>query len=129
METKLEKLSKSQVRLIIKIGPIEMSEYFQKAFAELSLNLNMPGFRKGRVPGAMAQKSIDPVKLSERVLEIVLPITYLRAVKEKNLTPLHNPKINVKEFGKDKSLLYEAEVDVMPEVSLADYHRLKLKTQ
>ena len=125
METKLEKLPKSRVKLEIKVSPIEMGGYFQRVFTELSSSLDLPGFRKGKAPEDLAKKSIDPAKMAERVLEIVIPITYYKAIKEKNITPLHGPKVNVSEFGQDKPLVYQAEVDIMPDVRLADYMKLK----
>lgn len=128
MEIELEKLPKSRVKLTIKVSPIEMGNYFRRAFSELSSSLHLPGFRKGMVPFSLAKQAISNEKIKERVLEIALPLTYFNALKEKNLVPLHGPKVKILEFEEDKPLIYQAEVDVMPKVKLCDYKNIKIKT-
>jgi trigger factor len=127
MDIKVEKLPKSRVKITVRISPIAMGEYFSQALNRLAAETSLQGFRPGKAPLPLVEKIVGEEKINQKVLEITVPLTYLKAVEQEKLIPLQNPSVNIKEFGKGKALVYEAEVDVMPEVKLGDYRRLKIQ--
>lgn len=129
MEIKVEKLPKSRVKLTITVSPIAMGEYFSRVLERLSTGFSAPGFRPGKAPLPLMEKQIGQEKIETETLEMAVPLTYFEAIKKENLTPLENPKVDIKEFGKGKRLVYEAKVDVLPEVKLGDYKKLKVKAK
>jgi trigger factor len=127
MDIKVEKLPKSRVKITVRISPIAMGEYFSQALNRLAAETSLQGFRPGKAPIPLVEKNIGEDKINQKVLEITIPLTYLKAIEQEKLMPLQSPLVNIKEFGKGKALVYEAEVDVMPEVKLGDYRRLKIQ--
>jgi len=104
-----------------------MGEYFENAARKLAAGVNVPGFRPGHAPLNFAQNQIGEEKILEETLQTVVPISYYEAIKKENLTPLHEPKVTVKEFGRGKALEYEAEFDILPQVKLGDYKKIRIK--
>lgn len=127
MEIKKEKLPNSRVKLTVSISPIAMGEYFASALERLAASLTLPGFRPGKIPLSLVEQKIGQEKINQEVLEIALPLTYQEAIKKEKLIPLEGPKVNIKEFGKGQALIFEAEVDILPEVKLGDYRRLEIQ--
>ncbi|MCX6807077.1 MAG: trigger factor [Candidatus Berkelbacteria bacterium] len=127
METKVEKLPKSRVKLTITVGPIEMGDYFARALNSLATDYSAPGFRPGKAPMQLVEKQIGDDKVATEALEIAIPLSYFNAVKKENLTPIEQPKVDVKEFGKGKRMVFQAEVDVMPEIKVGDYRKIKIQ--
>lgn len=129
MEARLEKLPKSRVRLTVTVSPIEMGEYFDRALRQLAVGFTIEGFRPGKVPLSIAEKKIGQERVEQEALEMAISLSYYQAIKQNKITPIGQPKLEIKEFGRTSKLLYEAEVDVMPKVELADYRQLKIKPQ
>ncbi|PIU24259.1 hypothetical protein COT12_01955, partial [Candidatus Berkelbacteria bacterium CG08_land_8_20_14_0_20_39_8] len=129
METKIQKLPKSRVKLEIKVSPIALGEHFENATRKLASSTNIPGFRPGHAPLHLAQSQIGDEKINQEVIESVVPLSYFEAIKKENLMPLHEPKVEIKEFGRGKALTFTAEVDVLPKVKLGDYKKIKIKNE
>lgn len=129
MDIKVERLPRSRVKLTITIGAIQMGEYFAQALRRLAVGLTIEGFRPGNAPLHLVEQRLGEDKIASEALEIALPLSYYEAIKQEKLTPLQEPEINIKEFGRDKAMVYEAEVDILPEVKVGHYRDLEIKNQ
>lgn len=67
--------------------------------------------------------------LYEDALNDVLPAAYEAAVKEADIDPVSQPKIDVDSMEKGEAWVIKAEVTVKPEVKLGDYKELEVPKQ
>ena len=72
MKTTVKNLSDTKVQLTIKLEPSELEAAEQVALKKLARDLKVSGFRKGKVPVAVAAKHVDPNALQEQTLENAL---------------------------------------------------------
>ncbi len=92
-------------------------------------NLNVPGFRKGKVSRQVFNRMYGEEALYEDALNDVLPVAYEAAVKEAGIDPVSQPKIDVESMEKGEAWVIKAEVTVKPEVKLGDYKELEVPKQ
>jgi len=130
MEIKKEILSKSKIKLTIKISSPEMRSFFSRAYNKLSPTIEVKGFRSGMAPKALTIAAIGENRLNSEIIDLALKETYMAALKKENIIPIVLPKINikmVKDLTRDTAQLeYEAEVDILPEVKVGDYKKLAI---
>ena len=93
---------------------------------EVSQTIRMPGFRPGKVPMNIMKKRYGKAVLGE-VLESAVNETSDKVLKDKGLKPALQPKIEVKEFDEGKDLVYSMNVEVLPQIKVADVKGLKLE--
>jgi len=127
MPTKLEKLPNSRVKLTITVPKEKMVGFYTEAYKKLAPSVNIKGFRPGSAPKAMTLEAIGQSRYEREALDLALPSSYAEAVKETKIKPIQPPAIGVKEAGEGKDFTYEAEVDVMPEIKLGDYKKIRVK--
>ena len=100
-----------------------------EAFVETRKKITVPGFRKGRVPRQIFNQMYGEESLYQDALNKVLPDAYNEAVKETNIQPVDQPKIDIKSMEKGQPWVLTAEVDVMPEVKLGEYKGMEVPAQ
>ncbi|APX73010.1 trigger factor [Companilactobacillus allii] len=99
------------------------------AFNRVKKSLNVPGFRKGRVPRQIFNRMYGEEALYEDALNSVLPDAYQKAVDETKVEPVDQPEISVDSMDKDQPWAISATITVKPEVELGDYKGLEVKKQ
>jgi len=128
---KLDKLSGSKVRLEIEVTPEQFSHGLDHAFAQVKDDVEVKGFRKGKVPRDVYEKKYGVESLYDEALNHVVQETYVAAVGEHQVEVVAQPKIDldVTKVGPGKGFTYTAEVAVKPEVTLGDYKGLAFEKQ
>jgi len=126
MEVKVEKLPKSTVKLIIKIESDKVKETYQHVLSEFAEETEMEGFRKGKAPLPLVEKTVKEGDLNGETINHLLRQYYTSALKEHMIKPVGNPKVIIKAFSKDADFEFEAEIAVKPDIALGDY-KSKLK--
>ncbi|MQS74904.1 trigger factor [Companilactobacillus halodurans] len=99
------------------------------AFNRVKKSLNVPGFRKGRVPRQIFNRMYGEEALYEDALNAVLPNAYQNAVDETKVEPVDQPQINVESMEKGKPWAITATITVKPDVELGDYKGIEVKKQ
>lgn len=127
MNTKITHLSDTRVRVAISVGKDELIAAEQVALKKLSKTVKVPGFRKGHVPLDMVAKHVDPNTLGQETLENALSRAVAESFMTNNLQALERPEVELKKFVPGETLEFTAEADVLPEVKLGDYKKLKAK--
>ncbi len=133
LEITKENLGKSTIKLNIKIPSALMRGYFAKVYNQMAAGVEVKGFRKGHAPKPLTISAIGENRLSQEIINLALTETYGQALKQEKIIPIAPPRINVKML-KDLTvdtaeLEYEAEIDLLPEVKIGDYKKLKVKTK
>lgn len=126
MKTTVEKAEDNKLRLEIEATADEVRPHRQHALERLAKEANIPGFRKGKVPGALVERRLGPEAVQEEVLRDALPALYAQAVTEEKVTPVGHPDIEVTSFD-DSGLRFNATIEVMPEVELPAYKGLEVE--
>jgi trigger factor len=129
VKTTVEKLSPTRVKLAISATPEDLKPHIDHAYGHIAEQVNIPGFRKGKVPPAIIDQRVGREAVLEHAVNDGMDGFYQAAVKETDIRPLGRPEADVKEWpGKDLTgeLLLEIEVDVRPEFELPAYEGLEL---
>lgn len=127
MRAEKENLPKSRVKFTITMEPNEFKVYFNRAFEKLAKETKIPGFRPGKAPRDFVEAQIGQDKILSDALDMALPESWREVILESKIIPLHQPEIKIKVFGPATSFIYEAEVDVLPQIDLPDYKKIKIK--
>ncbi|MBM2820429.1 MAG: tig, trigger factor, trigger factor [Candidatus Berkelbacteria bacterium] len=133
MEIKKEVLPKSKVKLVIKVSSAEMRGFFARVYNKLAPQITVKGFRPGMAPKSMTVGAIGESRLQSEIMDLALQETYTQALQKENLIPIAPPKINIK-LLKDLTvdtaeLEYEAEIDLLPDIKLGDYKKIKISAE
>ncbi|MBS6419399.1 MAG: trigger factor [Limosilactobacillus reuteri] len=115
--------------LTFEIDVDTINKGIDEAFVETRKKITVPGFRKGRVPRQIFNQMYGEESLYQDALNKVLPDAYNEAVKETNIQPVDQPKIDIKSMEKGQPWVLTAEVDVMPEVKLGEYKGMEVPAQ
>ena len=113
-------------KLTFEIAPEKIKEGLDIAFNRVKKNLNVPGFRKGRVPRQIFNRMYGEEALYQDALNALLPNAYADAVQEAGIKPVAQPEVNIESMEKDAAWVLSAKVTVEPEVELGQYKNLKL---
>ena len=127
MKTTTKKLPKSAIQLHIEVDQKQMTGYFTKAYERLAPTISIKGFRPGNAPKSMVLERIGIDRYTQEAVNLAIIDTYYHAVHEEKIVPLSQPAVAIHEFGADSALVYDATVDVLPEVKLGDYKKIKVK--
>lgn len=124
MKSTVEQLSPTRVRINVEVPFTELEPDFERAYKELAKQVRLPGFRPGKAPAKLLEARIGREAMLDQVISDALPSRYGQAVTESDVRPLGQPEIEVtkKEYGKD--LVFTAEVDVRPAITLPDLKAL-----
>lgn len=125
MESKIEKLPESRVKITIKSNAEEFKEFYDKALYELAKKVKLPGFRPGKVPKDLAVQHLGEEAIRAEAVENAIPNFYYQAIMEHKLHPVARPEINIESF--EDELEFVAEVDVLSEVMVKDWASIKIK--
>lgn len=129
MSVKWEKKGTNDGVLTFTIENEAIQKGLTTAFNRVKGNLNVPGFRKGKVTRQVFNRMYGEEALYEDALNAVLPEAYEAAVKEAGIDPVAQPKIDVESMEKGQDWVINAEVTVKPEVKLGEYKNLEVEKQ
>jgi trigger factor len=127
MNVKVENIEKNVVQLEIEVDAAKFEEGLQKSFLKNAGKFNIPGFRKGKAPRKMVERSYGEQILYEDAINIVCPEAYDEAIENNNLNPVDRPEIDIKQIGEGKNLIFTAKVTTKPEVELGEYKGVEVK--
>ena len=126
MQTSLEHLTNTRVKINIEASDSDIESFKQSALRLLATDVNVAGFRSGKAPLNLVEKHIDPNRLSQQVLELALDRLYSDTIVKQGLRPVNNPSIELKSYVPYSQLNFTAEVDVIGKITLAKYQNLSV---
>lgn len=121
MPSTVEKLGPSRVKLTIEIPFADLKPHLDRAYREIAAQVQIPGFRKGKVPPAVINSRFGRGAVLNDAVNDALPEAYGAAVADNKLTPLGQPDIEVTRLEDNELVEFTAEVDVRPEFTVPDY--------
>jgi trigger factor len=128
MKVSSEVIEKNVVQLEIEVDASKVDVALDQAFKKVVLKVNVPGFRKGKVPRSIFENKFGIESLYNDAMEILLPQAYKEAVEETGISPIDQPDVEVVQFAKGQTMIFKAKVVVKPEVELGSYKELDIAT-
>ena len=113
----------STVELVIEVDAKTFEEAVNRVYLRQRKNINVPGFRKGKVPRQMLEAMYGANLFYEDAIKDVYPAAYEEAVAQEKLKPAAYPQIELMEANKD-GFTFKAIVTLKPEVKLGEYKGL-----
>lgn len=124
-----EKKEGNEGVLSVTVPAEKVDKAIDQAFKKVVKQINVPGFRKGKVPRQIFEQRFGVEALYQDAVDILLPEAYGEAIDETGIKPVDQPEINVTSIEKGKDMTFEANVVVEPEVELGDYKGLEIEKQ
>ncbi len=128
MSVKVEKTeNKNEVKLSFEIEAAKFDEAMKKVYTKTAKYFTIPGFRKGKAPMAIVERTYGSSIFYEDTFNELVPDIYDEAIKENNVEAVSRPQIDISQMEKGKDLKFTAIVQVKPEVKLGKYKGIELK--
>ncbi len=124
MKSAVETVSPTRAKLTVEVPFEELKPSLDKAYKTIAQQINVPGFRRGKVPPMVIDRQVGRGAVLEQAINDVLPQKYMEAMQEHDLQPLAQPEIEVTRIDDNEALEFTAEVDVKPEITIPDYSGL-----
>jgi trigger factor len=127
LKSTVEKLTPTRVKLSIEVTFDELSPHVDGAYKTLSEKINIPGFRKGKVPTAMIDQRVGRGAVLDEAINAALPTFYSQAAKENDVLVIGRPEVEITELKDKENFSFTVEVDVRPEISLPNFSEIKIE--
>lgn len=124
-----EKKEGNEGLLTVTLPAEKVNKALDQAFKKVVKQINVPGFRKGKVPRPIFEQRFGVEALYQDAIDILLPDAYGEAIDETDIKPVAQPEVSVTQIEKGKDFIFEATVTVEPEVKLGDYKGLEIEKQ
>ena len=124
MKTNLTKLAPSKFQVDVEVDEKTWANAQAKAFKKVASKISIPGFRPGKAPEAMLRAHVDPNRVINQALDIVLPQAYEFGIRENKLRPQRQPEVNITKV-EEKEIGLRFTVVVFPTVTLGAYTGLE----
>ena len=126
MSLQVENLEHNMAKLTVEVAAEDVEKALQAAYLKQRKQINIPGFRKGKVPRQMIEKMYGPEVFYDEAANHMISEAYGKAYDECELEIASQPTIDVVQLEKGKDFIFTAEVAVKPEVKLGEYKGLKV---
>jgi trigger factor len=131
VKTTVERLNPTRVKLTITVDQAGFKPALEQAYETVSAQVNIPGFRKGKVPATILDQRVGKDAIIAQAVNDGLDDFYRQALIKENLKPLSTPQADIKSAPNAQEpandLVVELEVEVRPEFKLPEYKGLKVK--
>jgi len=130
-----ENLSATRVKMHVEVPFAELKPAIDAAYKEVASQIQVPGFRKGKVPSRLIDQRVGRGYVIETAINNSLDDFYREAVNEAGVVPLARPEVEVvqapgiDEAAADSELVFDVEVDVRPEIELPDYAGIEVEVE
>lgn len=123
----IERMEHNKAKLTITIDAETFSAAVQQAYFKTAKHYNIPGFRKGHAPRKVIENMYGEGVFFEDAFELVWGDAYDAALEEHELTAVDKPSITIEKIGLDEGIVYTAEVQLKPEVTLGAYKGIEVE--
>jgi len=127
VKSAVENLDPTRVRLTVEVPFAELKPSLDAAYKKIAEQVNVPGFRKGKVPPRVIDQRFGRGPVLEEAINSALPDLYGKAVNEAKLEVVGRPEVEVTDLTDGEALKFTAEVDVRPEFDLPEYKGLEVQ--
>jgi trigger factor len=127
LKSAVEKLSPTRVKLSIDVPFAELAPHIDGAYKSLSEKINIPGFRKGKVPAAMIDQRVGRAAVLDEAINASLPTFYSQAAKDNDVLVIGRPNVEITELVDNEKFSFTVEVDIRPDIKLPNFSEIKIE--
>lgn len=127
MKTNVTKLDNSQVKIDVTLPSKEMEVYRDPVMKQALANVEVDGFRKGKVPEDIAMKHINTMKVLEEMAHRAISEKYVDIIKENDISAIGHPQISINKIAEGSDLEFSIITAVLPEITIGDYKKVAKK--
>jgi len=121
VKSAVENLGPTRVKLTVEVPFEELKTSLDAAYKKISQSVQLPGFRKGKVPNLIIDQRFGRAAVLDEAVNDALPRLYAQALQENDVEALGQPQVDVTTFEDGEQLTFTAEVDAKPDIELPDY--------
>ena len=129
MSVQVENLEHNMAKLTIEVDAAEFDAACKKVYNRKKGSFSLPGFRKGKVPMNMIEKTYGAGVFYEDAANEIMPKAYADALEETKLDVVSSPEVDVTQIGKGQNFIFTVTVAVKPEVTLGQYKGLEVEKE
>ena len=126
MKSSVEKLSDTRVKLTVNVPFEDLKTEIDQAYAAISQQVSIPGFRKGKAPRQLIDARYGRGPILEQVVNDMLPTQYQKAIEENEIVAIGQPTVDVTKIEDNEFVEFTAEVDIRPEFEVPDFSELSV---
>ena len=124
MKSTLETLSPTRVRLDVNVPYAELGQYVDAAYKKVASSINVPGFRKGKIPNAMVDQRVGRGTVMDEAINVAIQDFYVAAARENDVLVVGRPTVDAIDYVDNEKLSFSVEVNVRPDVTLPDFSKI-----
>lgn len=130
MKISVRNLEPTKVKLTVTVEPEELNPYLDAARKEIAKQVNVPGFRKGHVPGKIIDQRIGFAAVAGEAVNDAVPELYSKSLDEKKIRPMAQPEFDVQDVPQsandETKLKFTATVERRPDIELPEIDGLEI---
>jgi trigger factor len=127
VKSAVETLSPTRAKITVEVPFEELRPSLDAAYQSIAKQINIPGFRKGKVPPPVIDRQVGRGAVLDEAINDALPKLYVQALQDNDLQPLAQPEIDVTKLEDNSLLEFTAEVDVRPSIDVPAYDALAVQ--
>ncbi|STC68665.1 trigger factor [Corynebacterium pilosum] len=127
MQTTVDKLSDTRVKLTVNVPFEELGPEIDQAYASIAQQVTIPGFRKGKAPRQLIDARFGRGPILEQVVNDMLPTRYEKACVDNDIKAINQPQIEITKIEDNEFVEFTAEVDVRPEITVPDFSKISVE--
>ena len=133
VKSAVENLTPTRVKLVVEVPFEELKPSIDEAYKTIATQVQVPGFRKGKVPNRLIDQRVGRGYVLETAINDGLNGFYQGAVQETGIRPLSRPEVEISEVPdpatNEGQLVFNVELDIRPEIELPDYSGLEVTVE
>ena len=126
MKSVVENISPSRIKITIEMPFADLQPSLDSAYARISSQVNIPGFRKGKIPARIIDQRVGRGVVLEEAVNDAIPSGLAQAIIENKIVQIGRPEVDVTTLDEETGLIFTAELDVRPEFELPKFDSLKV---
>ncbi len=127
MKSAVETLNPTRVKLSVEVPFEELKPSLDAAYKKIAQQVNIPGFRKGKVPAMVIDQRVGRGVVLNEAVQDALPQLYFQALQDNDIQPLSAPELDLTEVEEGRDLNFTAELDVAPEITVPEYNGIEVE--
>jgi trigger factor len=126
VKSAVENINETRRKLSIEVSFDELQPHIADAYKSISNKINVPGFRKGKIPATMIDQRVGRAAVLDEAINSALPDFYSKARVEHKIVAIGRPQVDVTELVDKEKLAFTVEVDVRPDVKLPNFSEMTI---
>jgi len=125
MKYEIKEISVIKRKAEVEVTAEEFDNYYAEALREISAEVELPGFRKGKAPESLVEGKLNPESVLSEAAEHAVRDNWIKILKETKAEAVSQPKVEVTKVAKGNPFIFTAEFEVLPAIKLPDIESIK----